>query len=59
MIETIRKTGQAKRATGALHDAIHIEKAKCVGDNISQLTADLEQIKKENSDLEKKLKSRV
>merc|ERR1719225_2232483 len=48
MIESIRQTGLAKRNTRTLIDAIHVEKAKRVDENIKQLTNDIQQIKSEN-----------
>ena len=59
MIESIRQTGLAKRNTRTLIDAIHVEKAKRVDENIKQLTKDLQQIKSENKTLKLQIKSKI
>ena len=59
MIESIRQTGLAKRNTRSLNDAIHVEKAKRVDENIKQLTKDIQQIKNENKTLKQQIKSKI
>ena len=59
MIESIRQTGLAKRNTRSLNDAIHIEKAKRVDENIKQLTNDIQKIKSENKTLKQQMKSKI
>ena len=59
MIESIRQTGLAKRNTRTLIDAIHVEKAKQVDENIKQLTKDIQQIKNENKTLKQQIKSKI
>ena len=59
MIESIRQTGLAKRNTRTLIDAIHVEKAKRVDENVKQLTKDLQQIKNENKTLKLQIKSKI
>ena len=59
MIESIRQTGLAKRNTRSFNDAIHVEKAKRVDENIKQLTNDIQQIKNENKTLKQQIKSKM
>ena len=59
MIESIRQTGLAKRNTLSLNDAIHVEKAKRVDENIGQLSKDIQQIKNENKNLKQQIKSKI
>ena len=59
MIESIRQTGLAKRNTRTLIDAIHVENAKRVDENVKQLTKDLQQIKNENKTLKLQIKSKI
>lgn len=55
IVETVRQTGQLKRATRATNDQADAERAKKIADKVEKLKRDLSQMREENKSLKEKL----